>query len=434
MANNNSNGAYKQPANIKKKSKWKKKYTIWLVVIIVVILGILAIVGAGEGWFKSADMINGKLEMGSYSPLEISEDEIRVSDDTIQSYLDSIISSATTSEQITEGTAEDGDTVNIDYTGVLEGEEEPFEGGTAEGQSLTLGSGTMIDGFESQIVGHSIGETFDINVTFPEDYAGDETLSGKNAVFTITLNSKTVVNVPELTDEFVQTYTAENFDEQIDSVKELKEYYRTRLTESNKQSAILNALIEKANVIYYNEADLAALTDYNASSLAYYGSSYGLDGETLAQLYGFDSAAQYADSESKNTLRTTMTLDRVAQDKGITVSDEEMNEALQKYMENENFTGTVDEFRSQSGRAFLFLVEKTEVLMPKVLKAVEEEDVTWIPSDASGNADVAAPAESEETTVAEETSAEETSAEETSAEETEAIEESASAEETSETK
>ena len=61
MANNNSNGAYKQPANIKKKSKWKKKYTIWLVVIIVVILGILAIVGAGEGWFKSADMINGKL-------------------------------------------------------------------------------------------------------------------------------------------------------------------------------------------------------------------------------------------------------------------------------------------------------------------------------------------------------------------------------------
>ena len=434
--------AYSQPAYIKPKSKWTKKATIWTIVIVVIILVVLAIIGLSNGWFKSADQINGKIELDDYSVIDINESDITVSDETIDSYLNNIISSETTYETVEEGTVEDGDTINLNYSGVLEGEEEPFDGGTAEDQSLTIGSGTMIDGFESQIIGHEIGETFDINVTFPEDYSSED-LAGKNAVFTITVNSKTITNVPELTDELVQEYTAENFDEQINSIEELKEYYRTTLEESYLESAILSAMQEKTHITYYNEADLAMMKTYNASALSYYASMYGMDAATLAQLYGFDSEEAYAEDEAKSTLTTTMMLDKVAEEQNITVTDEEMDAALEEYRVSENYDGTLDEFKAESGESFLFLVRETEVLMPKVIEYLKG-NVNIIPAEeteenadeesAEENAETtAAEAAAEETTAVEESSVEETTAaEESSVEETTAAEESSAEETTAE--
>lgn len=100
-----------------------------------------------------------------------------------------VTSSDVSSESVVSGssrTAKMGDTVVIDYVGKIDGV--AFDGGTAENQTLVLGSGTYIDGFEDQIAGHHVGETFDINVTFPDDY-GAADLAGKDAVFTITLDS-----------------------------------------------------------------------------------------------------------------------------------------------------------------------------------------------------------------------------------------------------
>lgn len=100
-----------------------------------------------------------------------------------------VTSSAVSAESVVSSngqTAKMGDTVIIDYVGKMDGK--AFDGGTAENQTLTLGSGTYIDGFEDQIVGHRVGETFDINVTFPDDYAASD-LAGKDAVFTITLDA-----------------------------------------------------------------------------------------------------------------------------------------------------------------------------------------------------------------------------------------------------
>lgn len=102
----------------------------------------------------------------------------------------SSVSSASGSETLdtTAGTVvQDGDTVNIDYVGTIDGEE--FDGGSTDGQGtdLTLGSGAYIDGFEEGIVGHTVGETFDVNVTFPEDY-GVDSLNGKDATFSVTIN------------------------------------------------------------------------------------------------------------------------------------------------------------------------------------------------------------------------------------------------------
>ena len=370
MENKNTNRqkglAYTQPEHIKPKSKWTKKTTVWTIVIAVIVLGILAIIGANQGWFKTQDMINGKIELGDYSNIEIADTDVEVTDSNVESFLDSVISYGTTSEQITEGTVEDGDTINLDYTGVLKGQDEPFEGGSAQGTSLTLGSGRMIEGFESQIAGHEIGETFDIDVTFPEDYSTED-LAGQDATFTITINSKTQTNVPEMSDELAQEYSAANLDETFDTVDALTDYYRDRTYNSRLESAIMTDLRNKSTVKYYNEANLAALTSYNESSLAYYASQFGTDVSTMASMYGYDSAREYAEATSKDTLQQTMIIDKVAEEQGISYTEEEYNEVIQRYMDNEAYTGTMEDFVAQADPAALYLITETEVLMPKVM-------------------------------------------------------------------
>lgn len=366
--------AYTQPEHIKPKSKWTKKTTAWVIVIAVIVLGILAIIGGNKGWFKTQDMINGKVELDDYSVIEINEADVEVAETTLDGYMNNIVSTETTYEDVTEGTAEDGDTINLDYSGVLEGEEEPFAGGTAQGQSLTLGSGTMIDGFEDQIIGHEIGETFDINVTFPEDYSSED-LAGKNAVFTITINSKHVADVPELTDELVQHYSAEHLDQEFSTIEEIREYYAETQRNSNLESAIIRAMGEKTHVKYYNEKDLADLTEYNTSALSYYASMFGVTAPQYASMMGYDSAEAYADSEAKRTLDQTMMIDKVAEEQNITITDEELDEVFTNYMEQENYTGTLEEFKAESGNAFTFLVRETEVLMPKVMDYLKQNVV-----------------------------------------------------------
>ena len=416
--------AYNQPDHIKPKSKWTKKTTIWVIVIAVIVLGILAIIGANNGWFKTKDMIYGKVELDDYSTIEVNEADLEVSDDTLQSYLDNVVSTETIREEVTEGTVEDGDTINLDYSGVLAGEDEPFDGGTAQGQSLTLGSGTMIEGFEDQIAGHEIGETFDIEVTFPEDYATAD-LAGKDAVFTITINSMTQSTVPELTDELIEHYSEEHMDEVIETIEDFKDYYRNSLYESRLENSILTAMGEKTHVKYYNEKDLADLTAYNLNAVNYYGSMFGSDGATYASMMGYDSAEAYADGEAKRTLDQTMMADQVAADQGITITDEEVDEKLTEYMETEGFTGTLDEFKAQSGDAYLFLIRETDVLLPKVLDYLKG-NVVLIESEEPETEEASSEAVEDETTeeAAEEVTAEEAVEDETAEETTEeAVEE-----------
>ena len=183
-------------------------------------------------------------------------------------------------KQVTDRAAADGDTVNIDYAGSVDGV--AFSGGTYSGYSLTLGSGTFIDGFEDQIVGHTPGETFDVTVTFPEGYS-DSTdsegntvvLSGKKAVFSVTLNYISEKVLPELTDAWV----AENYGESdgVHTVEELKALYQKMLYNTNLQNAIMDDLLANST---FKELP-KEVTDYQVNQcLNYY--------YTMANYYGYD--------------------------------------------------------------------------------------------------------------------------------------------------
>lgn len=131
------------------------------------------------------------------------------------------------------------DTVNLDYAGSVDGV--PFEGGTAQGQTLKIGSGAFIPGFEEQMVGMTVGEEKDLNVTFPEKYHA-ENLAGKNAVFHVKVNSITKTELPELDDDFAQDNGFDTFDAyKADVAKKLQE-----IADTNYDVEIENALIEKA--------------------------------------------------------------------------------------------------------------------------------------------------------------------------------------------
>ncbi|MCR5375017.1 MAG: trigger factor [Lachnospiraceae bacterium] len=146
--------------------------------------------------------------LGDYEGIEVYKVIPEVTDEQVQSKIDAIIKEGIEYTDLAEGDeVAEGDEAVIDFVGVLEGEEEPFEGGSATDQSHTLGDGSMIPGFDEGIYGMKIGETKDINVTFPEDY-GNPDYAGKNATFTIVVKSaKRVSFTPEWNDEYVNKYT-----------------------------------------------------------------------------------------------------------------------------------------------------------------------------------------------------------------------------------
>lgn len=215
-----------------------------------------------------------------YASIPLNKADIEPTEEDVQSQIDSLLSQNTTTQQITDRAAADGDTVNIDYVGTVDGV--AFTGGTYSGYSLTLGSGSFIDGFEEQIVGHKPGETFEVNVIFPDGYS-DSTdaegnavvLSNKKAVFSVTLNYISEEILPELTDAWVE----ENFSstDGVHTVEDLRAEYQKMLYQNNLNTAVMDYLL--ANSTF---KDLPKeVTDYQVNQcLNYY--------YTMAQYYGYD--------------------------------------------------------------------------------------------------------------------------------------------------
>ena len=230
-----------------------------------------------------------------YAAIPLKKADIEPTEEDIQSQIDSVLSQNTTTRQVTDRAAADGDTVNIDYAGTVDGV--AFTGGTYSGYSLTLGSGSFIDGFEDQIVGHKPGETFDVNVTFPDGYS-DSTdadgnavvLSNKKAVFSVTLNYISEEILPELTDAWVEEHFGTSDD--VHTVEGLRAEFRQMLYQNNLNTAVMDYLL--ANSTFKDELP-KEITDYQVNQcLNYYytmANHYGYDLDSFLQTAaGYDSA------------------------------------------------------------------------------------------------------------------------------------------------
>ena len=190
---------------------------------------------------KAQVWVKPNVEISSYTGLEVEKETVEVTDEDIMKDIDATRERNSRMLTVTDRAAQDGDQAVIDFEGFLD--EVAFEGGKGEKFPLGLGSGSFIPGFEEQIVGKNVGDEFDINVTFPEDY-GAENLAGKEVVFKIKLHELKVKELPELDDEFVKDVS------EFNTVDEYKADIKAKITERREKSAeskvendLLDALI-----------------------------------------------------------------------------------------------------------------------------------------------------------------------------------------------
>ncbi len=290
-----------------------------------------------NGYLKGVTATDYVTLPDDYADITIAADLGQVSDDDINNYIDTnVLANFATDEQVTDRAAEDGDTVNIDYVGRIDGV--AFDGGDTQGNgaNLTLGSGTYIDNFEDQIVGHTPGETFDVTVTFPEDY-GNEDLNGKEAVFETTLNYISESVTPELTDAWVADNLGSTMN--LNSIDELKAFVKSTMLYDNQASDVYTALHDKAS--YADELPQVAL-DYYRDVLLYriysYAQNYGTTMDTLLSsgMLGatYDNVDAYLDDAGdsiRSITQQALLMQAVAEKMGFTCDTATMNADFGRY-------------------------------------------------------------------------------------------------------
>ena len=224
--------------------------------------------------------------------------------------------------EITDRAAQTDDVVNFDYEGFVDGV--AFDGGKAEGHDLKLGSGQFIPGFEDQLVGHNIGEDFDVNVTFPEEYHASE-LAGKAATFKCHLNAIKFNELPELDDEFARDAS------EFDTLDEYKADIKAKIVERNNKAAdadveeqIIAALIEKL------EADIpeAMFEAETENFVRDYDSRLRMQGLDLATYFKYtgldlDTIRKQMRPDAERQVKTRLALEKIAALENIAISDEE---------------------------------------------------------------------------------------------------------------
>ena len=271
-----------------------------------------------------------EVTLGQYKGLEVEKAEANVTDTQVQAELDRMAQNVASTETV-ERAAEMGDTANIDFEGFDNGV--PFEGGKGENFDLKLGSGQFVPGFEEQVVGMTAGEEKDINITFPEDY--HENLAGKPVVFHVKLNKVTVTNVPALDDEFAKDVS------EFDTLEELKADIRAKALEQAEKriaSDFENAAVEKAaenTTVDMPKALVEQELDTQMERFAYQLQMSGYSMEQYAKMMGGDvnTMRNAFRPAAEKQAKISVTLEKIVEAEGITVTDEEIEEEFKSLAE-----------------------------------------------------------------------------------------------------
>lgn len=272
---------------------------------------------------KAVVYVKPEIEIEGYKGIEATKVPVVVTDDEVDHEIEHVRKRNAREIDITDRPAQTGDIVNIDYEGSIDGV--PFEGGSDEGHILKLGSGYFISGFEDQIVGHSVGDEFDVNVTFPEKYHKKD-LEGKPAVFKVKLNSIKYEELPALDDEFAKDVS------EFDTFDEYRADMKAKITERKEKDAdaaveaqLVDRLVEivKGDIPepYYEAETENILRDYDMRLR-----SQGLDLSTYLKYTGqtLDQLRAQMRPTAIRQVKTRFALEKIAEIENIEVSDEEV--------------------------------------------------------------------------------------------------------------
>ena len=317
--------------------------------------------------FEATVTVEPEVELGDYKGLEIEKQETELTDEELQESIDHSLSHLADMVVKEDGVVENGDTVNIDFSGSVDGE--AFEGGQAEKYDLEIGSGSFIPGFEEQLEGLKTGEEKDVVVTFPEEYHAEE-LAGKEATFKTKINEIKFKEVPELDDEI-----ANELDSEANSVDEYKENLRKRLAEQKETNAenvekeeAINKATENAK-IDIPQAMINTELDRMVQEFAQRIQQQGLDLQTYFQISGQDESQmrEQMKGDAEQRVKTNLTLTAIADAENIEVSEEDIDRELEKM--SSQFNLSVEDIKNTLGNTDII---KNDVRIQKVIDLLRD--------------------------------------------------------------
>lgn len=302
-----------------------------------------------DGTLKGVDSA-ALVTLPQYKGISVPAEEYTITDDELNTQINSILDQYATYDQIKDRAIEDGDVVNIDYVGTVDGEE--FSGGNTNGRGtlVTAGSDAYIDDFLTQIIGHTPGEEFDVNVTFPDPYENNPDLAGKAAVFHTTINYiQGDKQVPELTDEFVsQTAALADYG----TAQGMKDTIRTSMEDNKADNYVLQKVLDACQFSEFPADLVDQLVNVSMAQFESQASAYGLDMETARSMIGYDSEDAQREAmtaSAQEQLKTVVMLEAIAKAEGLTVDED----ALTNYFSTNVGTSDYSAYQTYYGRGYL---------------------------------------------------------------------------------
>ena len=301
--------------------------------------------------------------------VKLAKADVEYTDEKMQEDINKQLESHRVLNADTALAVKDGDVVNIDYTGTIDGTE--FDGGSAQGYDLTIGSGSFIDNFEQQLIGTHPADQVTVNVTFPEEYPNNPDLAGKAAAFAVTVNG--IKELPEFTDEFVKANLSEN----AQTVEEYKQYLKDTNYKSNLASAVSKYISDNISADNYPTAYLKQLKalqmtlneeefNYMAQMYAQYGMNFSYG--SVMEYKGAANTEEYEkvlEEDAKKFCLNNMAYQELAAQAGVTVSDEDY-----EAFKTEN--SVTEEIETTYGRPYLI----QQYILPEKVEAYIAEHAT----------------------------------------------------------
>ena len=282
--------------------------------------------------FSAIVAVYPEVALGDYKGIEVLKREYTVTDEMVDAEINRDRESMARFVEV-DRPVENGDTVNLDYSGSVDGAK--FDGGTAQNQELLIGSGRFIPGFEEQLVGMTEGQTQEITVTFPEEYHAKE-LAGREAVFEVKINDIRVKELPEADDEFAQDIS--DFETFADYRSDLRKKLEERAEERRRhefesdaiQSAVDNAKLDLPDALI--EDELNAMIDDLRHTMAQQGFTLDMFCEYTGK--SIDQIRDEYRPDAEIRAKTRLVLDAIADKEGVEVTDEDINKAINDFLES----------------------------------------------------------------------------------------------------
>lgn len=327
--------------------------------------------GAQDESAGTGNSVDEYVTLGEYKGLPVEYLIPEVTDEDVEMYIQGELEENAEYKDITDRPVQDGDSVNIDFTGKIDGEE--FEGGSGEDYDLLLGNGEFLEDFEANLIGKNSGETVTFNTTFPEDY--DEELGGKEAEFTVTINSISEVVIQEYNDAYVASVS------DCKTTAEYEAQKKEELLESEKENSLLEAgesalsqAVENAQVTGYPQDLYDTLYTEAEENYKLFAEFMGMEYEDfLAEYIGTDDLGD----EVLEQVNETLVVQAIAQKEGLEVKDADYEAEANKMAEVEGYD-SLESYEEDYGKDYI----QRQLMRNKVLNFLyESAEVSEVTQD-----------------------------------------------------